>query len=99
MPKLEYLGLAFYAGAAVAQTPPPPPPPPAGGPAMMMRADINGDGVITREEYQEQANQRFDRMDVNRDGKLDAAEMRPIGGRMHGMGREMPPPPPAPPSQ
>ena len=82
--------LATAGGLALAQSPP-------GNP--MMRADANGDGVVTREEYLAQAGQRFDRMDLNHDGKIDQSEMQQIGQRMRGrgmrgMGGDMPPPPP-----
>lgn len=87
--------LTTAAGIAVAQGTPPAPPPKGGmrGGAMM-RADANGDGVITRQEVIDQATKRFDRMDLNHDGKLDAGEMQRIGSRrgMRGNG-DMPPPP------
>ena len=91
--------LATAAGLAIAQEPP------GGGMAAgaraMMRADANGDGVITREEYLAQAGQRFDRMDLNHDGKIDQTEMQQVGERMRGRGGmrgggDMPPPPPPP---
>lgn len=89
--------LTTAAGIAVAQSPPPAAPPKGGmhGGAMM-RADANGDGVITRQEVIDQATKRFDRMDLNRDGKLDAGEMQHMGPKrgMRGNG-DMPPPPPA----
>ena len=69
----------------------------------MMRADANGDGVITRQEVIDQATKRFDRMDLNHDGKLDQSELQQAGRAMRGMrgmGGDMPPPPPAaPPKQ
>ena len=66
---------------------------PRGG-GMMMRADSNGDGVITRDEHLAQAAERFDRMDANRDGKLTADETVRVGQRMRGMrGGDTPPPP------
>ncbi|KQN40484.1 hypothetical protein ASG37_01380 [Sphingomonas sp. Leaf407] len=55
-------------------------PPPPGGPRgfgggrMLERADTNRDGVITREEYRAQAAAAFDRQDMNKDGRIDAAE-------------------------
>lgn len=64
--------LAGLAGtAALAQ--------PGGGGGMMMRADTNGDGVITHAEFLAAATQRFERMDTNKDGKLAGDELR---GRM-----------------
>lgn len=56
--------------AAYAQEAPPPPGP--GG--MMMRADANHDGVITREEMLADADQRFNAMDTNHDGKVTPEE-------------------------
>lgn len=94
------LGFAAFAatagGMAVAQDMGPPPPPGGGGP--MMRADANGDGVLTRQEAIDQATARFDRMDANHDGKLDRSEMQRIGQRMRDMRGDMPPPPPPPPA-
>ncbi len=57
--------------------------------AMMMRADANKDGVITKDEFMtqamERAEARFKMMDKNGDGKLTADEMprRPEGGWRH----------------
>lgn len=36
--------------------------------------DANGDGVLTRAEAQAAATQMFTKMDVNKDGKIDAAD-------------------------
>lgn len=82
--------------AAYAQEAPPPPGP--GG--MMMHADANHDGVITREEMLADVDQRFNRMDTNHDGKIDQAERDAAraammarrggdGGPGGGMGRRM----------
>jgi len=89
--------------ATLAQTAAPatPPAPPAMngmvGRGMGMRAaDTDGDGVITRQEALAQAGERFDRMDTNHDGKLDAGELAAMrrGPRGAGGGRgDMPPPP------
>lgn len=46
-----------------------------------MRADANGDGVITRAEFDAEAAARFDRMDANKDGKIDKSEMPQRGRR------------------
>lgn len=82
------LTLVALAGAACAQETPPP-----GPPRGMMRADANGDGVVTKAEFTADNDARFARMDANHDGKLDASEMpqrRPRGPRPP----EGPPPPP-----
>ncbi|MBD8618124.1 EF-hand domain-containing protein [Sphingomonas sp. CFBP 13728] len=38
------------------------------------RMDPNGDGSVTREEFEARALKRFDRMDANHDGTMDATE-------------------------
>ena len=87
--KLALIGLAMVISApALAQDGPPPR---GGG---MMRADSNGDGVVTRDEAMAQAGQRFDRMDLNHDGKLTRDEMERLGQQMRAMRGDMPPPPP-----
>ena len=93
------LGLAAFlatgGGIALAQDMAPP-----GGGRAMMRADANGDGAISRQEWLDEQGRRFDRMDLNHDGKVDAGEMAQVGQRMRGMrgmGGDMPPPPPAKP--
>lgn len=63
-----------------------------GDKARGMKADANGDGVITRAEFDAENAARFARMDVNKDGKIDASEM-PKPRRMRGA---MPPAPGAP---
>ena len=91
--------LASAAGLAAAHpqdAPPPPGGPMARGGGAIMRADANGDGVVTRQEWLAEQGRRFDRMDLNHDGKVDQTEMQQIGQRMHGMrgmGGDMPPPP------
>ena len=57
------------------------------GGGMMMRADTNGDGSISRAEFTAQAEARFARMDKNGDGFITADEMGGKGGR--GGGRLM----------
>lgn len=88
------LTLAAVAGAAVAQDMPSPPPGAPGWTGGQMRADTNGDGVVTRAEALAQAGERFDRMDANHDGKLTRDEMEQIGRRL--MRRAGTPPPPQP---
>jgi Ca2+-binding EF-hand superfamily protein len=65
----------------------------------MDRLDADGDGVITRAEYDARTGQRFARLDTNGDGFIDAAERQTAMSRM-GRGRSggdtPPPPPPAP---
>lgn len=85
---------AFFltaAGLAIAQSPPPPP-----GGGVLMRADANGDGVITRQEMIGQATQRFDRLDTDHDGKLDQSELERTGRALRAMRGDMPPPPAQP---
>jgi hypothetical protein len=56
----------------------------------MARADTNGDGVITRAEAIAESDARFDRMDVNHDGKITKDERpEPRGGRGGGFGGRM----------
>lgn len=66
------------------------PVPPPGGrkhDGMGRRMDPNGDGSVSREEFEARALKRFDRMDANHDGTIDAteranaAEMRHVGRR------------------
>ena len=56
------------------------------GGGMMMRADTNGDGSISRAEFTAQAEARFARMDKNGDGFITADEMSGRGGRGPGGG-------------
>ena len=81
-----------------------PVPPPGGSKhdGMGRRMDPNGDGSVTREEFEARALKRFDRMDANRDGTIDAteranaAEMRHIDRRERREGGTPPAPAPAP---
>lgn len=86
--------LFVLAGAASAQTPPP------GGPPNW---DTNGDGVVTRQEYDIANAERFTRLDANGDGALAGDEVRdrppgpPPGGARPSDGasdRREPPPSP-----
>jgi hypothetical protein len=65
---------------------------PRGPGAAMMRADANGDGVVTRAEALAEAGVRFDRIDANRDGKIDQAELAAMPMR-RGRGGDTPPAP------
>lgn len=67
----------------------------------MMRADANKDGVITRAEYDAMAAQRFDALDANKDGRIDAAELQMQRDKMREKmqaRRDRPTPPPPPPA-
>ncbi|MDZ7587932.1 MAG: EF-hand domain-containing protein [Parasphingorhabdus sp.] len=44
------------------------------GMAMMKRADTNGDGAISKDEFRTAALARFDKMDSNRDGTISPQE-------------------------
>lgn len=53
-------------------------PPPGGArhaPGMGRRADPDGSGTISRDEFRARAMARFDRMDANHDGRIDSTEM------------------------
>lgn len=45
------------------------------------RGDANGDGVISRAEYDAQGAQQFDRMDANHDGNITQDEMQAMRDR------------------
>lgn len=49
--------------------------------ARLMSFDANGDGRVTRAELPEQLRQRFNRMDSNSDGAIDADEARALARR------------------
>lgn len=53
-----------------------------GGGMGMIRADTNGDGMISKAEATAQANARFDMMDTNKDGTITADERTGPGSRM-----------------
>lgn len=55
------------------------------GGRMMGRADADGDGAISLAEQRAQATKRFDRLDTNKDGKIDKAESDAARERMRGM--------------
>lgn len=60
------------------------PGPMPGGKMRGMKADANGDGVITRAEFDAENAARFAKMDANKDGKIDQSEM-PQPRRKRGM--------------
>ncbi|MFL9839386.1 hypothetical protein ABS767_00300 [Sphingomonas sp. ST-64] len=47
-----------------------------GGAMAMMKADTNGDGAISKAEFDAMSSARFAKLDTNKDGKIDAAEMQ-----------------------
>lgn len=68
------------AGSGLAQDAPPR----SGHGRGLLRADTNGDGVVTRAEFDADNNARFARMDLNHDGRIDASEMAQVRNRMRG---------------
>ncbi len=56
---------------------------------MMRGRRGGGDGVLTRAEFIDRAGQRFDRMDANHDGQLDASERPNRRAMRHGRGHRM----------
>lgn len=75
-----------------------------GNPAMAMKkADTNGDGAISKAEFDAQSAERFAKLDTNKDGKIDAAEMQAQRDKARDAMKKMrerrgntPPPPPSP---
>lgn len=59
------LGIAALAGVALADK----------GPGMFGRADSNGDGFVTKEEFAAVRTAMFARLDANGDGTVDQAEL------------------------
>lgn len=53
----------------------------------MARLDTDGDGKVSRAEYDAQSARRFARMDINGDGVVDRAEMAALIGRGRMAGR------------
>jgi hypothetical protein len=74
---LAVLSLASVAGLAHAQGP-------------RGNQDANGDGAISAQEYDDAAKARFQRMDANHDGVIDAAELAAIQKRMEERRAERP---------
>jgi hypothetical protein len=59
-------------------------PPPSGGERHpMMNPDTNGDGVISRAEYDAQSAAIFQRLDANGDGVISAAELAAARDHLH----------------
>jgi hypothetical protein len=69
--------------------------PPRGPGGAMMRADADGDGIVTRAEALAEAGARFDRIDANHDGRIDQTELTAIADR-RGRRNGAPPAPPLP---
>ncbi|KQN28413.1 hypothetical protein ASF00_11250 [Sphingomonas sp. Leaf34] len=65
-------------------------PPPGGSKhdGMGRRMDPNGDGSVTREEFEARALKRFDRIDANHDGVIDATERANAAEMRHDDRRE-----------
>ena len=82
----SFVAAAFVSTLALAQTSPDAKPREHGG-GGMMRADANGDGIVTWAEAQAAATKRFQKFDVNRDGMVSGDEIKagPRGGR--GLGK------------
>lgn len=59
------------------------------GAAMLARVDTNGDGMISRDEHRAAALARFDRMDANKDGRVDATERQAHRAQMQERRAEM----------
>lgn len=67
------LGLTALAGAALADK----------GPGMFGRADTNGDGFVSKEEFAAGRTTMFTRLDVNGDGAIDQVELDKARGAFH----------------
>ena len=52
--------------------------------------DANGDGAVSAREFEDAAKARFQRMDANHDGVIDAAELAAIQQRMEARRAERP---------
>ncbi len=52
--------------------------------------DANGDGAVSAQEFEDAAKARFQRMDANHDGVIDAAELAAIQQRMEARRAERP---------
>lgn len=87
---------ALILSAVLAQTSadaplPPPPPPPL---QQLMRADADGDGIVTRQEALTAADLEFAKMDADHDGRVTADERRAYVAQARdprGLGRRGPP--------
>jgi hypothetical protein len=66
---LAVLSIASVAGVAHAQGP-------------RANQDANGDGAISAQEFEDAAKARFQRMDPNQDGVIDAGELAAMQKRM-----------------
>lgn len=65
-----------FGGGAAAFAQDAPPQPQRGNGGMLMRADTNNDGILTRAELIASVEARFAKRDTNKDGKITADERR-----------------------
>ena len=77
------LAAASLATSALAQQPAAAPEARPGGGRMMMRhLDTDGDGAVTREEFEAAGERNFARMDADGDGRISADDMNSAGEEM-----------------
>ncbi|MCW4461288.1 hypothetical protein OK349_06185 [Sphingomonas sp. BT-65] len=62
----------------------------------MKSADGDGDGAISKAEFDAQSAERFTKLDANGDGKIDATEMQAQRGKKRGASGTTPPSPATP---
>ncbi|WP_423604141.1 EF-hand domain-containing protein [Sphingomonas sp. MS122] len=63
---------------------------------VMKRADGDGDGAISKAEFDAQSAERFAKLDANGDGKIDSTEMQAQRGKKRGAGGTTAPSPATP---
>ncbi len=50
----------------------------------MAKADVNGDGKISKQEFFSKKEEKFNKWDTNKDGSLDATEQSAMWEKMKG---------------